>query len=129
MVNSIITNDIRVSVKTRYQSEFSDPIRGEYIHAYRITIQNDNDFPVQLVSRKWFIRESSGKQTIVNGSGVIGQNPILNPGEEFEYLSTCPLESLIGVMSGHYKFKRLDTNELFISRIPDFQLVCTDILN
>ena len=124
-----ISNEIGVSVITRYQEEYSDPLNNKFLHAYQITISNNNDFPVQLLSRKWLIKESSGKQTIVNGEGVVGKTPILQPGEEFQYVSCCPLESMAGTMEGHYKFERLDDHSQFISRIPKFTLICPDILN
>lgn len=123
------SNKIRVDVVTRYQSEYSNPLKEKFIHAYQITIQNNHEFPVQLVSRKWLIKESSGKQTIVNGEGVVGKTPIIQPGEEFQYISCCPLESMIGTMEGHYKFLNLDSNEHFISEIPKFSLLCPIILN
>lgn len=124
-----ISNEIAISVIAKYKAEHSNPIEAKYIHVYQITIKNNNHFPVQLLSRKWFIQESSGKQTIVNGEGVVGKTPVLQPGEEFQYVSCCPLESMIGTMEGHYKFQRLDDGSQFISRIPKFSLICPDILN
>lgn len=129
MINRSISEDIHVEVKTRFQQEYSKPKDNQYLFAYQIKIVNNHDFPVQLMSRKWVIRESSGKQTIVNGEGVVGKTPILQPGDEFQYVSCCPLESSVGTMTGHYKFVNLDTEQQFISPIPKFSLIYPFVLN
>lgn len=129
MSTTIITNDIQVSVSTQYKPSYSNPLEQKYFHCYEVTITNHNDFPVQLQTRKWLIKESSGKKTIVNGEGVVGKTPILYPGESFEYISGCLLESPVGKMEGHYQFIRLDSEEEFYSTIPSFKLISPTILN
>ena len=129
MFNKSVSEEINVEVVTRFQPEYSKPKENQYLFAYQITITNHNSFPVQLLSRKWMIKEASGKQTIVNGEGVVGKMPILQPGESFQYVSCCPLESPIGTMEGHYKFINLDNEEQFISLIPKFSLLYPYVLN
>ena len=99
------------------------------MHAYQIRITNHESFPIQLLSRKWIIKESSGKHTIVNGEGVVGKCPVLEPGQSFEYVSCCPLESPIGTMRGYYRFKNLVSQQDFIASIPQFSLFYDSILN
>lgn len=129
MINRSVSEDIEVEVITRFQQEYSNPKENKYLFGYQIRIVNNNDFPVQLLSRKWLIQESSGKQTIVNGEGVVGKTPVLQPGDEFQYVSCCPLESTIGTMEGHYKFVNLSTKKQFLSPIPQFSLIYPFLLN
>lgn len=124
-----VSNQIGIEVLTRYQAEYSDPELNKYLFAYRIKITNQSKDTVQLLTRKWFIFDSTGKQTLVEGEGVIGKTPVLHPGETFEYVSCCPLESPIGYMHGEYEFKKSDSGEGFQSKIPKFDLVCPDVLN
>lgn len=128
MIKSV-SDDIAVTVVTRYQEEQSNPLRSSYMFAYQITISNHSHVPVQLCSRQWIIKESNGKQTMVNGEGVVGKTPVIYPGEEFSYVSCCPLECSIGTMEGMYQFVRLDNNQTFHAPIPRFHLVCKDLMN
>ncbi len=124
-----VSNQIGVEVLTRYQPEYSNPDENKFLFAYKIKITNQSKITVQLLNRKWFIFDSTGKQTLVEGEGVIGKTPVLSPGETFEYVSCCPLESPIGYMHGEYEFSKVDIGTTFISKIPKFELVCPDILN
>jgi len=124
-----ISNQIGIEVFTRYQREHSAPTEEHYLFAYQIKITNHSLQTVQLLSRKWFIFDSSGKQTLVNGEGVVGKTPLLKPGETFTYVSCCPLESPLGYMHGEYNFVRTHDGDEFVSTIPRFQLTCPDVLN
>lgn len=124
-----VSNQIGIEVVSNYQREFSNPVDKTYLFAYQIKITNHSAYPVQLQSRKWFIFDSSGKQTIVQGEGVVGQHPTLEPGESFQYISSCPLESPLGYMHGEYSFVSGNKGKRFTSIIPKFTLTCPDILN
>ena len=98
-----VTRGIRVDVRARYVPERSDPADSEWFFAYTITISNESPGTVQLLSRHWVITDANGKVEEVRGPGVVGQQPILAPGQAFEYTSACPLETSFGVMQGSYQ--------------------------
>lgn len=89
---------------------------------YRIVIENLNSYNVQLISRYWFIFDSLNPAKEVSGEGVVGEQPILEPGQKHVYVSGCDLHSDIGYMRGYYVFERLDTNERFRVAVPKFEL-------
>lgn len=122
-METAITHDIRVSVETMYQPMYSKPLAKEYVHAYRITIENLSDQTVQLLSRHWHIWDSSGITREVQGDGVVGEQPILNPGEVHQYVSGCPIKTDIGKMYGEYTMKRLSDGDLFQVIVPVFYLI------
>jgi ApaG protein len=124
-----ITNDIRVSVETAYQSSQSNPSVGEFMFAYRITIENNSDSTIQLLKRHWFIVDSNGVKREVDGDGVVGQQPILEPGEVHRYISGCNLGSDIGKMFGYYTFEKQMDGEKFQATIPEFILITPAKLN
>ena len=95
-----ISEGIRITVLTSYQQEFSNPENSEFMFAYKIHITNNNDFPIQLMSRQWHIFDSIGVQRDVAGDGVVGEQPIIQPGNTFHYTSGCNLNSEMGKMSG-----------------------------
>lgn len=128
-MNKAITEGISVVVKTRYEGEQSAPDLKKYVHSYHITIQNNNVFPVQLLRRYWLIMDSSLVAREVNGEGVIGQQPILDPGESHSYTSWCPLQTDIGKMRGSYTMVRLDTQDEFDVEVPEFKLIANSRLN
>jgi ApaG protein len=119
------TKNIRVSVMPVYIDERSDPARNLYFWAYRVQIQNDSDDSVQLINRYWHITNALGKIEEVNGEGVVGEQPILNPGDSFEYTSGCPLDTPSGIMVGHYEMKS-KSGEIFKIAIPAFSLDLPD---
>ena len=96
------TNNIRVSVMPVYIDERSSPEEGRYFWAYRISIRNNGRSTVQLVSRYWHIVDGNGHAEEVRGEGVVGEQPVLKPGESYEYTSGCPLGTPSGFMQGHY---------------------------
>jgi ApaG protein len=101
----------------------------KYFYTYEITIQNLSDQTGQLVSRYWEIKDGSGINEVVNGLGVVGQQPIIEPGDSFTYTSGCPLISAIGKMEGYYIFLNLADNSTFKVQIPPFELIPNFALN
>lgn len=124
-----ITLGVKISVETTYQEDHSDPINNHFIFGYRITIENLTDYTVQLKRRQWFIFDSNGIQREVEGEGVVGEQPVLEPGEKHSYVSACNLNTEIGSMSGNYLMQRLADNEEFIVTIPEFELIVPYRLN
>ncbi len=124
-MGTAITNGIKISVYPHYLHEESNPAKGKHLFSYRIEIENVSDQVVQLISRHWYILDSFCHSREVEGEGVIGQQPILNPGQLHRYTSWCPLESDIGLMFGFYKMRIVETGESFEVRIPEFTL-CSD---
>jgi len=121
-MNNAITSGVEISVETFYQPEYSNPLQHEYMFAYRITIVNHNTFTVQLLNRHWYIFDSNGEYREVEGDGVIGQQPVLLQGEQFQYVSGSQLRSELGTMHGIYQMVNLHNNKKFEVNIPRFQL-------
>ena len=128
-MNSKISSGVIVSVETFYQPEYSNPIRHEFMFAYRISITKNNKFPVKLLRRHWHITEGNGIEREVEGEGVVGEQPIIGTGESFQYISGCNLDSEIGKMYGTYLMERLIDKKQFYVRIPEFQMVVPYKLN
>ena len=115
------TNNINVSVKSYYLEEQSEPDEQLYVWAYQVTINNRGQQTVQLKKRYWKITDSNGVNKEVRGAGVIGEQPILRPGEKFEYTSGTPLSTPSGFMEGYYEMETKDGNK-FDASIPLFSL-------
>ena len=98
-----VTRGIRVNVEARFVPERSNPADSQWFFAYTITIANEGSRTVQLMSRHWVITDANGKVEEVRGPGVVGHQPILQPGQSFEYTSACPLSTSFGVMQGSYQ--------------------------
>ena len=120
---SKISAGIKVSVEVYYQPDYSNPLNNEYMFAYRITIENNNVFAVKLLNRHWFIFDSNGEHREVEGEGVVGQQPILNAGQQFQYSSGCNLRTEIGKMHGTYTLENLNNKQRFDVNIPAFQMI------
>jgi ApaG protein len=116
------TRDIRVSVRSFYLTDQSDPDENRYVWAYRVRIENLGGNAVQLLRRTWRITDSHGRTQTVSGEGVIGQQPELDPGEVFEYTSGTPLDTPSGIMLGSYHMVMPATGETFDVAIPAFSL-------
>ena len=116
------TKNINISVKPYYLEEQSEPDDQHYVWAYQITINNLGKETVQLKNRYWEIIESNGSKKEVRGAGVIGEQPILKPGEKYEYTSGAPLTTPSGFMQGYYEMETKDGNK-FDASIPLFSLV------
>lgn len=121
-MNSLITQGVEISVETFYQHEYSNPLQGEFMFAYRITLVNHNNYSVQLLSRHWEIFDSNGEIRDVEGDGVVGQQPVLTPGESFHYVSGCNLKTEMGKMHGEYEMINFDTMDKFKVAIPTFKM-------
>lgn len=115
------TRGIDVKVESFYLPERSDPSDSHYVWGYRIVISNKSDERVQLLSRYWHITDANGQVEEVRGPGVVGEQPELDPGDEFEYTSGCPLSTPSGVMVGHYTMIN-ERGEMFDANIPAFSL-------
>ncbi len=124
-----ITNGILVTVRSRFLEEESSIEESQYYHAYEISIQNRSDETVQLLTRHWEIFDSIMGYRDVDGAGVVGEQPVLAPGEHFKYVSLCPLQSTFGTMSGFYTFKRLSDEAAIEVIIPEFDLIFPAVLN
>ncbi|HEY0419894.1 MAG TPA: Co2+/Mg2+ efflux protein ApaG [Acetobacteraceae bacterium] len=116
------TRSIRVSVRSFFLEDQSRPAEGRYVWAYRVRIENRGEEVVQLLRRTWRITDGHGRTQHVNGAGVIGQQPVLEPGESFEYTSGTPLETPSGFMTGAYHMVVKSTGEPFDVAIPSFSL-------
>jgi ApaG protein len=116
-----ITDGIRVTVHPAYLPEQSVPYAGRYVFAYRIRIENVGDRAAQLVWRHWYIHDSAAGDSEVEGEGVVGEQPLLAPGQVHEYQSFCILQGPEGTMEGHYEFVREDGSR-FHAAIPLFHL-------
>lgn len=126
---SKISEGVEISVETFYQNDYSNPIAGEFMFAYRITIENHNSFTVKLLRRHWQIFDSNSEYREVEGDGVIGMQPVIAPGEHYQYVSGCNLKTEIGKMSGSYTMQDLDTMREFQVKIPAFDLIVPTKLN
>lgn len=113
--------EFTVTVKTRYLPEQSDPVRSNYVFAYTITIRNTGRIAAQLISRHWIIVDGNNHREEVRGLGVVGHQPLLQPGEQFEYTSGTALATPQGSMVGSY-FCVAEDGEQFEARIPEFIL-------
>jgi ApaG protein len=120
---SKISEGIEVNVETFYQPDYSNPVSGEFMFAYRITIENRNIFPVKLHRRHWFIFDSNGENREVEGEGVVGVQPTLNPGEKYQYVSGCNLHTEMGKMHGTYLMENITNKKTFEVKIPTFEMV------
>lgn len=115
------TRGVRVSVQSRYVPERSDPAGRHWFFAYQVRISNLGTETVQLVSRHWIITDADARVQEVDGAGVVGQQPVLPPGESFEYTSGCPLETPFGSMHGSYQM-RAANGDRFDAVIAPFSL-------
>jgi ApaG protein len=115
------TREIAVSVEPTYLETRSSPDSSQYIWAYRVVIENQGRETVQLLSRHWMITNARGELTEVKGPGVVGEQPVLKPGESFEYTSGAPLNTPSGMMGGAYQMES-ENGERFNIEIPTFSL-------
>ena len=118
---SSITHSVRVTVNPIYLDEQSAPEQDHYIWAYQVEIENLGRDVVQLLTRHWQITDSLGRRQEVRGAGVVGEQPILKPGERFRYTSGTPLTTPSGIMAGSYGMETA-TGEHFEVEIPAFSL-------
>jgi ApaG protein len=120
-----ITNGVKVSVLTNYHPEYSNPKIQHYVFTYRIRIENNGSDTIQLISRKWEIIDAGDQIKIVEGEGVVGLQPILEPGQFHEYVSGCNLKSGLGKMKGFYFMERIKDGFTYPVEIPEFKLIAS----
>ena len=124
-----ITHDIRVSVQVAYQGFNASGFPDHHLFAYQIFIENLGNDPVQLLNRHWLITDGFGQKRSVDGPGVVGQQPVIQPGNHFLYTSGCPLQSEAGSMQGTYEFENLRNGRRFDVDIPRFLLLTPQLSN
>lgn len=127
-MSDITTRGIRIQVESMYVEERSDPKESYYFFAYHVVISNDGTEAAQLISREWVITDSDGNVERVQGAGVVGETPLLQPGTSFEYTSFCPLRTSMGSMQGGYMM-RLTSGETFRAEIAPFTLAVPGVVN
>lgn len=124
-----ITEGVRVSVEVEYQPDYSSPSQYHYVFTYRVSIENNSNKTIQVLRRHWLIQDASYRTREVTGEGIVGQQPIIEPGKVHEYVSGCNLKSGMGTMSGTYQVERLVDGKLLDVSIPKFQMVAPFKLN
>lgn len=118
---SATTFGIEVSVEPFYLEDRSEPEDNRYVWGYRVTIANQSDETVQLLSRYWHITDGLGRVEEVRGAGVVGEQPELGPGDSYQYMSGCPLSTPSGIMMGRYTMRN-ERDQMFDIDIPAFSL-------
>jgi ApaG protein len=126
--DALSEHHIDIDVKTRYLPERSEPSRSFFFFAYQVTITNRGPGSCQLLARHWIITDANGNEEEVEGPGVVGQQPLLEPGESFTYSSGCPLTTKAGAMRGWYHFVDHEARR-FRAEIPAFALTQSSLLN
>jgi len=124
-----ITQGIKVSVETEYQPSYSSPSQYHYVFTYRITIENQSEFTIQLLRRHWHIHDAGYTMREVEGEGVVGQQPVLEPGQVHQYVSGCNLKSGLGKMVGTYQIERIVDGVKFEVVVPEFTMTAPLRLN
>lgn len=114
-------HDIRVQVATRFLDEQSHPQQNRFVFSYTVTIRNRGEAPAKLLSRHWIITDGNGKVQEVRGEGVVGEQPRVRPGEDYQYTSGAVLETAVGTMRGSYQMISEDGTR-FDAPIPEFTL-------
>ncbi len=127
-MSTCVTQGIKITVNPSYLPDQSEPDENKFIFAYQITIANEGNQPAQLLDRHWIIKNAENHVEEVEGPGVIGQTPYLEPGESFTYTSFCPLSTDYGIMKGSYGMTRPD-GERFEAEIAPFALLPQWMLN
>lgn len=124
-----ITDGVKVSVETQYQPEYSNPATDHFMFAYKINIENLGENTIQLLRRHWEIFDSNGAHREIEGEGVVGEQPVIEPGKSHEYISGCNLKTDMGSMKGEYQMIRMVDNTMFDVMIPKFYMVAPYRLN
>ena len=127
-MSSVVTRGIRVTVKSQYIADRSAPRDGRFAFAYTVTIRNEGEHTAQLISRHWIIVDNEGGNQEVKGEGVVGVQPVLRPGESFEYTSWCVIPTSSGSMRGTYRMLGHDDKH-FDAEIAPFRLGLPNTLN
>ena len=123
------TRGIRIEVESNYEPERSSPAEGYYFFVYHVRISNVGKVTAQLLSRLWIVTDADGEVQRVEGPGVVGETPVLEPGKSFEYTSFCPLKTAVGTMEGYYVMELANGGERFEARIGAFTLAVPGSVN
>lgn len=126
--NAATTDGVTVRVSVSYLPEQSEPERGRWFWAYHIRLENEGAGTVQLLTRHWVITDGRGARHSVEGEGVVGEQPVIEPGASFDYVSGCPLATPSGAMHGNYRMVRED-GAIFDVEIPRFSLFAPAVLH
>ena len=126
MSYTAVTRGIEVRVQPHFLADESDPDANNWFWAYTVRISNAGPVTVQVLRRTWRIINAQGRTQTVSGDGVIGEQPVLEPGEAFEYTSGTPLDTSSGIMAGSYHMAETVSGETFDAEIPTFSLDSTD---
>lgn len=121
-------NNFMVRVKTHYVQEQSEPDKKRYVFSYTITIENNGERHAQLLRRKWLVTDANGKKLVIEGEGVVGEQPLIESGDAYTYTSGTILETPVGVMQGYYTMIDVEEQEFDIE-IPPFRLALPNILH
>lgn len=124
-----VTNGVKVTVEVEYQPEYSSPHQHHYVFTYQVTIENNSSKTLQLKRRKWIINDAGYPIRTVEGEGVVGRLPILEPGQKHQYMSGCNLRSGMGKMHGSYQMEKVMDGQLVIIQIPEFRMIVPFKLN
>jgi ApaG protein len=123
MPYTAITHDIKISVLSEFQETVSMPEDDNFVYTYRVVIENLGSEIIQILSRHWYIIDTMGLRHEVEGEGVVGEKPVIYPGQAYEYGSWCKLTAETGKMWGTYRVKRLSDNNVINVTIPEFMLI------
>jgi len=126
---TLVTNGIKVTVQTSFEGTFFKNYKMHYAFGYTITIENQTKEPVQLISRHWDVLDSLKEMESIDGEGVIGKKPVIQPGRSHTYSSGTLLASPIGAMKGYYEMVNLSTTETFEAEVPTFKFAAPFALN
>ena len=124
-----ITNDIKIIVEVEFQQKQPNGLVHENIFAYRITIENNSEYTIKLLRRHWYINDSAHAKREVLGDGVVGLQPVIEPGNSHQYVSGCNIKSDIGKMYGYYIMEQLLDGKEFKVTIPSFNLIVPFVMN
>lgn len=124
-----ITQGVKVTVETEYQPAYSSPGQYHFVFTYRITIENQSEYTLQLKRRHWYIHDAGFLMREVEGEGVVGQQPVLEPGQSHHYVSGCNLKSGLGKMTGTYTMERIMDGSNLQVIIPEFTMIAPLRLN
>ncbi len=118
-----ISYNVKISVKADYEHSMSEPDYDIHVFSYNVLIENFGEEPLHLLSRHWLIFDALGSNHEVKGEGVVGEKPVILPGESYTYSSMCKLSSEAGKMVGNYTMRGLSTDKLIQVQIPEFLLI------
>ncbi|MBI4126023.1 MAG: Co2+/Mg2+ efflux protein ApaG [Deltaproteobacteria bacterium] len=116
--STAVTRGIKVEVQSRFAPERTEPAKGAYCFVYQVRLTNESSETVQLMSRYWVITDANGRIEEVQGAGVVGEQPVLEPGESYDYSSFCPLDTTEGVMQGAYQMVTADGEQFDVVIAP-----------